>query len=96
MPDKSNKLNIKSKGNINTDNTKNNKFTSEQLFAMISQCQDINNNKTYRTISESDIFSNERSTQKTNDSNKSSNKDVSKIVKNKLQGEYGEKKFIKP
>ena len=96
MPDKSNKLNIKSKGNINTDNTKNNKFTSEQLFAMISQYQDINNNKTYRTISESDIFSNERSTQKTNDSNKSSNKDVSKIVKNKLQGEYGEKKFIKP
>ena len=61
MPDKSNKLNIKSKGNINTDNTKNNKFTSEQLFAMISQCQYINNNKTYRTISESDIFSNERS-----------------------------------
>lgn len=95
MPDKSNKLNIKSKGNINTDNTKNNKFTSEQLFAMISQCQDINNNKTYRTISESDIFSNERSTQN-NDSNKSSNKDMSKIVKNKLQGEYGEKKFIKP
>jgi len=96
MPDKSNKLNIKSKGNINTNNIKNNKFTSEQLFAMISQCQDINNNKTYRTISESDIFISEASNQKNNDSNKSSNKDMSKIVKNKLQGEYGEKKFIKP
>ena len=43
----------------------------------------------FQDISESDIFSNERSTQKTNDSNKSSNKDMSKIVKNKLQGEYG-------
>ena len=96
MPEKPNKLNTENKRSINTNNTKNNKFTSEELFAMISQCQNINSNKTYRTISESDIFSSEASNQKNNDSNKSSNKDMSKIVKNKLQGEYGEKKFIKP
>ena len=95
MPDKSKKRNITTKKSINT-NTNTNKFTPEQLFAMINQCQNINSNKIYRNISENDIFNSETSNQNKNESNKSSNKDMSKIVKNRLQGEYGEKKFIKP
>ena len=98
-----NKLNKTNKFNNNDNFNNNNKFNNNnnnklnnnvvgniELLAMINKYQELNKIKVYRDISLSDININTK--QKEN----VTKKDNEKIVKNKLQGEYGEKKFIKP
>ena len=86
MPDKSkNKFILNQTNNLNQSS-----LNKKELLDMINQYQKLNNNKVYRNVYLTDI---QNHNLKDNDTKK---KESEKLVKNKIQGEYGEKKFIKP
>ena len=91
-PNKLNKTNkFNNNNNFNNNSKHNNNVVGNiELLAMINKYQELNKIKVYRDVSLSDININTK--QKEN----VTKKDNEKIIKNKLQGEYGEKKFIKP